>query len=391
MIRRWRTLVRPESAGHPASPDPFEAFGGWMLGTLCALLCLWLGDLGTHSLVPGVLVCGVIAVFGWRHLEWLFWLPTLVVVATLAEPLAPLAARGRFGALVYVDVLMLGVMVVALVRAFALRRRVMPRTPVDGLLLALCLLGVAAVIPAARRDEHLLQLKDLVIAILVFYSTVAVASRPGGARWVWPAFPLALALLGIHALWSAGLGAGLLRTQALAADAVWHSRAGMFVTLLTALPVSLGLSMDAGHRAARRVWQSACVLGAIGIALHLAAGGAFGARAVVARHGVAEWGFLAVGWVTLAVLSRAAWGLAESRPAESPRWVAVAFTCLALPLLPLAGMPSSGTTAMLLTAAGGGLVVGTRRALARDARRAEESARAAGAEAGPPAPLAEAA
>ena len=59
-----------------------------MLGTSCALLCLWLGDLGTHSLIPGVLVCGALAIVGWRHIEWLFWLPTMVVVATLSVLLA---------------------------------------------------------------------------------------------------------------------------------------------------------------------------------------------------------------------------------------------------------------------------------------------------------------
>src|SRR5262249_33743792 len=115
MIRRWQSIVRPVESHGPAhaTPSPAEAFASWMLGTLWALLCLWLGDLGTHSLVPGVLVGAVIAVWGWRHLEWLSWLPVAVVVAVLLEPLAPQALRGRFGPMVYVDLLMVGVSVVA--------------------------------------------------------------------------------------------------------------------------------------------------------------------------------------------------------------------------------------------------------------------------------------
>ncbi len=345
MMRRWNTLMRPaESAAPAASPRPADAFGVWMLGTVCALLCLWLGDLGTHSLIPGVLVCGALAILGWRHYESLFWLPTLVVVTTLAEPFAPLSARGHFGPLVYVDVLMSGVLLVGVVRL--------------------------AVLVEPRGGAALLQLKNLTVTVLVFYAACAVAGRAGGARWVWPAFPLALTLVGLHALWAAGRGSDVLEAQARAADSVWHSREGLLVTLLVALPTSLGLSMDAGHRVARRLWQAAATIGAVGIAIHLWVGGPIEARTPALGQVRLEALMLGFAWVALALLARRAWTLATLRPAESPRWIAIAFTCLAMPLLPLLGLPSNGAAGRFLVAIAGGLIVGTLRAVARDARRA---------------------
>jgi len=371
MIRRWKTLMRPaESAAPAASPRPADAFGVWMLGTVCALLCLWLGDLGTHSLIPGVLVCGALAILGWRHFESLFWLPTLVVVTTLAEPFAPLSARGHFGPLVYVDVLMSAVLLVGVVRALTLRRRLFPRTPVDLVLLGLVLTAALAVLVEPRGGAALLQLKSLTVTVLVFYAACAVAGRAGGARWVWPAFPLALTLVGLHALWAAGRGSAVLEAQTRAADSVWHSREGLLVTLLVALPTSLGLSMDAGHRVARRLWQAAATIGAVGIAIHLWVGGPIEARTPALGPVPLEVLMLGFAWVALALLARRAWTLATLRPAESPRWIAIAFTCLAMPLLPLLGLPSNGAAGRFLVAIAGGLIVGTLRAVARDARRA---------------------
>lgn len=376
MIRRWNTLTRPADSAAPASsPRPADAFGVWMLGTVCALLCLWLGDLGTHSLIPGVLVCGALAILGWRHLESLFWLPALVVLTTLAEPFAPLSARGHFGPLVYVDVLMLAVLVVGAVRALTLRRRLMPKTPVDLVLLALLATAALAAWLEPQGGAGLVQLKNLSVTMLVFYAAVAVAGRPGGSRWVWPAFPLALTLVGLHALWAAGLGSTAFAAQARAADSAWHSREGLLVTLLVALPTSLGLSMDAGHRVTRRMWQAAALIGAAGIAIHLWVGGAIETSAPELTPMRLETVMLALAWVALALLARRAWTLATLRPAESPRWVAIAFTCLAMPLLPLLGLPSNGAAGRFLVAIAGGLIVGTHRAVARDARRAERHTR----------------
>jgi len=71
MRHRWRTLVRPDAIEHHASPDAGEAFGVWMLGVLWALACLWLGYLGSPWVLPGALLAGLLALWGWRHFEWL--------------------------------------------------------------------------------------------------------------------------------------------------------------------------------------------------------------------------------------------------------------------------------------------------------------------------------
>src|SRR5205085_4064484 len=91
MKDRWRSLVQPD-AEHP-HPDPGEAFGVWMLGLLWAMTCMWLGYFGNHWVLPGMLLAGLLALWGWRHPEWLWWFPTVLVVATVLEPLLPLPLR----------------------------------------------------------------------------------------------------------------------------------------------------------------------------------------------------------------------------------------------------------------------------------------------------------
>src|SRR2546425_11500690 len=136
MRERGKHLVRPEESELPASPDAGEAFGVWILGVVWVLACLWLGYLGSQWILPGIFIAGLLALWGWRHIEWLWWFPTVLVVATMLEPFAPLPIRGRFGPLVYIDLLTVGVAVVALVRSVGLSRPLLPRTPLDGLMLA---------------------------------------------------------------------------------------------------------------------------------------------------------------------------------------------------------------------------------------------------------------
>src|SRR5258705_13848553 len=120
MRQRWRTLIRPEGDDHMGSPNPGQALSVWVLGALWALACLGLGYLGGFWIVPGVLIAGLLALWGWRHMEWLWWFPVVLVVATLLEPLSPLTLRSRFGPLVYVDLLAMAVALVALVRSVGL-------------------------------------------------------------------------------------------------------------------------------------------------------------------------------------------------------------------------------------------------------------------------------
>jgi len=390
MIRRWRALLRPEMAGNPASPSPAEAFGGWMIGTLWALFCLWLADVGTHSLVPGVLLGGLFALWGWRHIEWLFWLPPVVVLAVLIEPLSPSPVRGPLGPVEYVDILMLGVLAVGLARALAFRRRLLPRTPLDPAVLALvalCALDAAATRAAPGTLETL---ESVLVAALVYYAAAAVAGRPGGSRWVWPAFPLAAALVGAHALAAWARDPGLLAAHARLADARWGATNGLIGAALASVPVAAGLALDAGRPSARRAWGLAALLGALGLCAHLAPGG-LGAPARAAAGPQAALRVVSAAvtvgaLVTLAVLS---WRFGRARPAERPRWTALALTFLIVPLAQLGTDVLGGPTAQLLLATGGGLAMGARRAAARDAAR--PAAGAAGDAAAGPADLAEAA
>ena len=359
MNARLRALLRPEGAEHPASPSPGEAFGGWMLGTLCVLVCLWLGDLGTHSLVPGVLVGGVLALWGWRHIEWLLWLPPVLVLAMLIEPLSPLALRGRFGSLAYVDVLMIGVTVVAVVRAVALRRPIVPRTPLDRLVLGIVAMCGLWALGSLRQPNALGPLKQAVMSVGVFYATSAVAGRPGGSRWVWPAFPIAAGLVGLHAAVTVLTGREALAAQARAADTIWSAENGLFNLLLCSVPACLGLSVDAGHRGARRVWRAAAVCGAAGLAAHLAWGGVLDRLRGWRRfEDPLQFSMIALSMVAIMTFGRLAWGLGRTRPHERPRWFAVACLFFALPLLQLGTDVLFCPASTLIIAIGGGLVVG---------------------------------
>ncbi len=374
MIRRWRALLRPEMAGQPASPSPAEAFGGWMIGTLWALFCLWLGDVGTHSLVPGVLLGGLFALWGWRHIEWLFWLPPVVVLAVLVEPLMPSPLRGPLGPVEYVDILMLGVLAVALARSLAFRRRVTPRTPLDlawVALLALC--GLEAAITRGAPGP-LATLEHALVAALVYYAAAAVAGRPGGSRWVWPAFPVAAALVGLHGLGAWLLGPEVLVTHVRLADARWGATHGLFGAALAAAGVSAGLALDGGSRAGRRVWSVAAAAGVLGLCVHLATQRVVGApRPWTGPQDVVRALTVSLAGGMLVALAVMSWRFGRARPAERPRWTALALTFLLMPLAQAGAEALSGPAAQLLLATGGGLVMGARRAAARDAARLLEA------------------
>jgi hypothetical protein len=363
MIRRLRSIVRAEPEEPLASTRPSEAFAGWMLGTLATLVCLWLGDIGTHSLVPGVLLGAILALLGWRHIEWLFWLPPVLVVAVLLQPFSPLPVPGRMGAMAYVDMLMIAVGVIAAVRAVALRRHPFPRTKVDKMMLALLALSAVSAIPAQGHPGSLAGLKVCAVMIAVFYATTTIASRPGGSRWVWPAFPVAAGLVGLHAIVAGLAGGGTLAAQSHMADRAWYSTSGLLNALLCALPACAGLGMDAGHARARRVWGVAAVLGAIGVGLHLAF-----TDVLSGPHGwellddPLRFSTMAVAWLTLVALGRMAWRLAHERPHERARWLALAATFVAMPLLQLGTAVLGSPTSQILLATGGGLIIGTLRA-----------------------------
>ena len=380
MRHRWRTLVRPEAIEHHTSPDPGEAFGVWMLGVLWALACLWLGYLGSPWVLPGALLAGLLALWGWRHFEWLWWFPAVLVVATMLEPLSPLPMRSRFGPLVYIDLLTIGVVLVSVVRAVGLGRPLLPRTPVDGLVIAtLAGFTVSMFLPGAR-ERTLMDLKQFLVLVVVFYATTTVASRPRGSRWVWIAFPLASALIGLHAILELGRGGNGFGAAVRVADLVWGSRHGVFNALLVALPVTAGLALSAGQSRARVVWMLAAVAGAAGLGIHLARGGVFADLRLSGRawtpHDLCRTG---LAWITLSIVGWLALRVRAGRLHEGPRWLAVTLTLGLFGALELAGSLLSGP-ALALLAVASGLVVGTLRAdrrAMRSGRRIEPLEKAA--------------
>lgn len=374
MIRRLRSIVRAEP-GDPLAANPGEAFGGWMLGTLAALVCLWLSEYGTHSLLPGVLLGAVLALLGWRHIEWLFWLSPVLVAAVLLQPFAPLAVRGRLGALAYVDMLMIAVAVIALVRAVALRRRPMPRTPLDRLMVALLVLSALSALPLRGSPDAFAALEMCAVGVGVFYATTTVASRLGGSRWVWPAFPLAAGLVGGHALVSSLAGPGTLAASSAFADRAWYCHSGLLNMLACSVPACIGLAIDAGHRGARRAWRVAATLGVLGLIAHLVA-----ERLITHPHGwerledPLQFSSIAVGCVTLVTMGRMAWDLSHQRSHERSRWVALSVMFVAMPVLQLGTDVLASPTSLVLLATGGGLIVGTMRALSAQAAPEYEEA-----------------
>jgi hypothetical protein len=332
-----------------------------MLGILWAIACLWLGYLGSHWVLPGVLLAGLLALWGWRHVEWLWWFPAVLVAATMLEPLSPLPMRSRFGPLVYIDLLTIGVAVVAMVRAVGLRLPLLPRTPVDGLVAAMLGLFVVGLSFPEAKGHVLMDLKQFVVRLVVFYATTTVASRPLGSRWVWLAFPMASALIGVHAIWARSQGPSMIAVQAQAADVVWGSRHGIFNALLVALPVTVGLAIDAGQAGARAVWMLACLFGSVALAVHLQGTDVLQVGLGRSRWTVFELCRTTLACVTLLTLAWLSWKVRTGRRHEGPRWSAVMVTFVLFGVFELL-TPALAGPAIPLLAVAAGLVAGTLRA-----------------------------
>jgi hypothetical protein len=376
MNQRWRSLLRPDETEPMDSPRTDEALGVWVLGAVWALACLGLGYLGGYWVIPGVLLAGLLALWGWRHMEWLWWFPVILVVATLLEPLSPLPLRSRFGPLVYIDLLAMGVALVAVVRSLVLKLPLFPRTPLDRLVVAiLCLIGLRLMV-ADPHTGALLDFKRFVVGAIVFYAATTVASRPRGSRWIWTAFPMTSGLIGVHAVVATLIDPHLLATHIQAADRVWDSSSGLFYALVVALPVSIGLAFDAGRIPARALWMAASVAGAMALPLHFAVENPLLVSPVQAAPRMAfVLARMVVAFVALTLLSRLAWKVHAGRPHESPRWIAIMIVFAGFAVLQLF-VPVLSRPVVRLLAVAGGLVVGTLKA----DRRAMRSGRRIGPE-----------
>ena len=233
-------------------------------------------------------------------------------------------------------------------------------------------------LPGAR-GRTLMDLKQFLVLVVVFYATTTVASRPRGSRWVWIAFPLASALIGLHAIVGAGRSSNAFGAAMRVADLVWGSRHGVFNALLVALPVSAGLALSAGQSRARVTWMLAAVAGAAGLGIHLALGSVFSDLRLGHRWTPHDWFRTGLAWITLSTVGWLALTVRAGRRHEGPRWLAVALTFALFGVLELAGSLLSGP-ALALLAVASGLVVGTLRAdrrAMRSGRRIEPLEKAA--------------
>jgi hypothetical protein len=367
VIQRWRHLRHPERTEPPGTAGLVEALGVSVLGLLWALVTLGLGASGHHALGPLLLLAGLLALWGWRGADWLWWFPAGVVAGTLLELAWPPASAGVPGNLRWVDLLVLGVSVVAVTRSIALRRPLVPRTVLDPVAAGLLVLSLIEVV--LDRPGAVPGLRRAAVMVAVYYAAASIASRRGGARWVWPAFPLAAAVLGVQVvLWALG-GADALRAHATLADAAWDAPHALAATLLVALTLTVGLALDAGRAGARAAWSATALAGATGLALLLAAGAALATppRADgLVTPAVAARALLAL--AALAIAARTAWRLHLERAHEAPRWASVTVACVALALLLPFAAPYTGDATRLLAAVAAGLAAGTARADARTLR-----------------------
>lgn len=353
---------------HVASPRS-AASAAWMLGPVCALAALWLGDVATGSLVPGAVIAAGLAALGSRRIGWIVWLPLVAVVASVLDPLP---APGRFGPVIYLHVMLAGLVVLAAVRGLALGRPLVPRTSLDRGLAAIVALSALALVPAAGRAEALRSFERITATAVLFYAAVAATRRPGGAARVWPAFPLAAAMLGAHAAVVAIVAPGALAAHARAANATWASSWVLLGALVISLPVSVALALEAPRARGRVVLGAAAGLSAAGIVLHLELRPALAHAVRWARfEDPIVFSKLAVLGILFSAASREAWRMRRLRSRERARWTGLSLSlALATAMLWIDGS-LRGPTVEMLVAAGGGLVLGSARAEAAERRATE--------------------
>jgi hypothetical protein len=363
MTRRWRALLRPDDSSPAPVPGAREVLCAWALGLAWTLGCLWLASASRPAALPILLLAGVLVVWGWAYTTWFAWFPGVLVIAAVVQPFVPFEFAVWPEPVGITGTLAIAILLIGTVRAVAFRRRLFPRTPIDGALIALLLLLALSAIPTAMRGAAMHELKHAFVGIATFYACTAVASIPGGSLRLWPVFPLALASVALTAALQAG---GLITPQ--------DSELGRMATLqsvLIALPPAIGLAMDAGRRGARIAWRVIVVAGlasAAAFAFHgfgphdldspfrLGAPLGFG-RAVVV------WAML-FGLATLALRQR------HVRPRERARWIGLAISFLGSIGLELVGHSIATLPQIIMLATGAGIATGTARVAAHRAQAA---------------------
>ncbi len=366
MIRRWRTLLRPETVEQLPHPTAAEAAATWMLGTAFALDALWVATQGRGARVPLLLAGGLLAMWGWRRRGWIFWFPTAAVLAAVADGWAAGAGAGRPGA-ACADLLVTGTVLVACARSIRQGRVTRRRRPAPERLLAVALVLSAALAALDPRAEASPALRQIPLCAAALLAAMAAARRPQVVERAWLAFPLAAVALGALELVATGRAAVLDAVRG--APDGGGTPADLPVALACTLPLTWAMAL--GRGGARPLPMLGAVLGTAGLALGIARlrdlpGGPLAPPDPVA---LALVGAMVVTGPRLLRLALAAPG-----PVGSRRAALAATFVVGLAALAAAGQPTR-PVALLLLAVAAGLGIG----LSRGARRPAAVAAAPGA------------
>ncbi|MEY4374967.1 MAG: hypothetical protein RL760_1134 [Candidatus Eisenbacteria bacterium] len=85
MIRRWRTILDPETVDRLNPPTAREALAMWFLGSAWLLYGVWLAVLGLPVWLPAVPVVGLLSLWFWKRRGAIFTFPLMLVTAMVLD------------------------------------------------------------------------------------------------------------------------------------------------------------------------------------------------------------------------------------------------------------------------------------------------------------------
>ena len=376
MTRRWRALFAADSQEPASEPEPREALGAWLLGSFWLVLCVWLGKQGVHNLVPGLLVAGFSALWSLHDRHWLRWFPPALALALVVDFAFPSHPSSALGPLFCTALTVVALLLVGIARTVSLGRMPFARNPLDRALLgAVGGLAALALLPATR-DPALAALKHCGLAVIVFYATGAMV-RESRSRWSWATLPVVAAFLGAQCLVWARAGLAPLAARASAADRAFGRSDVLAIALLCALPVTVGLAIEARPGFTRQGCRVAAGLGLAALVLLLLAAksgppAAFFAASSGAGGGAGGLALRLAYTAVFGTLARAAWILRSDRRHEAPRWAALGLTFAVLAVLELCGPGLHGGVLPMVPTVAAGLTFGAYRDDRGSAREAVE-------------------
>jgi hypothetical protein len=254
MIRRWRSIVHPETADRMRPQTAGEAAALWFLGSAWLLYGTWLACAGLPLWLPAIPVAGLLAMWGWKRRGWLFWFPAAAAVAALLDARLEGTASCHL-----LDVAMTGMALVVVARGMA---RGWPRRALGpgGRLLCAALAAGAVVAVVDPRGETPRVLRVALVGLASFAAAWRAAQHPGIVSRAQQAFPIAAVVLGTTTL--VAWGARQVPTHESVAI-------GTMLTLAAALPFTWAMAVQPGRRGALQL--ASAVVGSLALGSQVAA------------------------------------------------------------------------------------------------------------------------